>query len=109
MQLQIKTPDYDALSKLFQESPAEFEALRRKILNEAVAATDADHRPALQKTLLCIEEARQTAATPLEAAEAAFRLMSDSCNLLKDEWSVLNRELTTLQAILLLERVRQVR
>ena len=108
MHLKIRTPDHDALSKLYQENPTVFEELRSRILNGAIAVAPARHRPALQKTLLRIEEARQTAATDMAAVEVAFRMMSDSWSGLEEMWSDMHGESAVLQTILLLERVRKM-
>ena len=63
-----KLPDFDTLSRLYQEDPGAFESFRRQLLRQAVDEEPRRHRLALEELLLCIEANRQRAASPAEAA-----------------------------------------
>ncbi|MES2935838.1 MAG: DUF3135 domain-containing protein [Pseudomonadota bacterium] len=100
-------PDFDTLSALYKTDPQAFEELRLKLLNDAVNAAPARHRPALRQTLRQIEQARCDAATPMEATTMAFRLMCDSWAELHVAWTGLRHDLTALQAFIVIERARK--
>ena len=102
------TRDFDALQALYQHNPCAFEALRHQILDDAIAAAPASLRPELSQTLHHIEVARQEAATPLEAAVVACRMMLESCDKLQGAWSLLQYEVARLQTIVVLERVKRL-
>jgi hypothetical protein len=103
----LNMPNFDILSKLYQENPLAFEALRRQLLTDAIAAAPAHHRPALQQTLDRIDRTHRSAATPQDAAAAAFRLMDESLSQLQDGWSQLQYDIAGLQTALVLERARK--
>ncbi|CAN5138237.1 hypothetical protein BH11PSE11_BH11PSE11_05340 [soil metagenome] len=107
MQTRTAIPDFDVLHMLYQRNPLAFEELRKQILHRAVAAAPARHMPALQRTLLRIEAARLEAATPLEAATTAFKLMHESVDWLQALWNELNYEVAGLQTIAVIERARK--
>ncbi len=107
MQANIEAPDFDFLCALYRKDPPAYESLRLQILQDAIAAAPAEHRPALRRTLCRIESARQAAATPMEAVVAAARMMSESLQQLGDGWQQLQYEVSGLQAIAVLERVKK--
>ena len=107
MQTNIATPDFDFLCALYRENPAAYELLRLQLLQDAIAAAPAEHRPALRRTLCRIESARQAAATPMESVLAAARMMNESLQQLADGWQQLQYEVAGLQAIAVLERVKK--
>lgn len=102
------TLDFDTLKALFQQNPRAFEALRHQILHDAIAAAPAELRPGLTQTLHRIEVARQEAATPLEAAAVACRMMLESFDKLQGAWSLLQYEAAGLQTIVVLERAKRL-
>lgn len=102
----VRLPDFDTLVALHRESPEAFEQLRRKLLADAVEAAPIQHRPALKNVLVRIEEARSTAATPMEAALIASRMMHESVGSLAVAWKQVQSRLASLQADLLIERCR---
>jgi hypothetical protein len=108
MKTSIGIPDFTTLSTLYQENPAAFEALRRRILNDAVNAAPAKHRIGLQCTLHRIEASHKAAATPLEGVVAACRMMNESWGRLMDAWDLLQHEIAALQTIVVLERVKRL-
>lgn len=101
-----RLPDFDTLVALHRDSPEAFEQLRRQLLAEAVEAAPVQHRPALENVLVRIEEARSAAATPMEAAIIASRLMHESVGSLAIAWKQAQSSLAGLQAALLIERCK---
>ena len=106
MKTHIETPDFNTLKDLYQADPVAYETLRRRLLNEAVMAAPINHRIALQRTLCRIEAAHQAAATPLEAAVAAFHMMGESWRRLPEVLNDLHQEIAALQTIIVLERAK---
>lgn len=102
-----RLPDFDTLVALHRDSPEAFERLRRQLLTEAVEAAPIQHRPALEKVLVRIEEARRSAATPMDAALIASRMMHESVGSLAVAWKQAQSRLASLQADLLIERCRR--
>jgi hypothetical protein len=103
----VRLPDFDTLVALYSNSPEAFERLRRQLLSDAVEAAPVRHRLALAKVLVRIEEARSTAATPMEAALVASRMMHESLGALAVAWNQAQSRLASLQADLLIERCRR--
>jgi hypothetical protein len=101
-----RLPDFDTLVALHRDSPEAFEQLRRKLLTEAVEAAPVQHRRSLENVLVRIEEARNTAATPVEAAVIASRMMHESVGSLAVAWKQAQSQLAGLQAALLIERCK---
>lgn len=106
MEQAARLPDFDTLVALHRESPEAFEALRQRLLNEAVESAPIQHRASLENVLLRIEEARSSAATPMEAALIATRMMQESVGSLSVAWKQAQSRLAGLQATLLIERCR---
>ena len=106
MSIDARLPDFDTLSRLYQEDPAAFEAFRRHMLQQAVDEAPRRHRPALEELLLCIEASRQRAATPAEAALGAFQMMRQSVNQLNAAWQLGLQNLAQMQADALLLKLR---
>lgn len=103
----VRLPDFDTLVALYSDSPEAFEQLRRQLLADAVDAAPVRHRPALEKVLVRIEEARSAAGTPMEAALVASRMMHESLGSLAVAWNQAQTRLASLQADLLIERCRR--
>jgi hypothetical protein len=106
MESSTRLPDFDTLVALNRDSPEAFEQLRRKLLADAVDAAPVRHQPALKNVLVRIEEARSSAATPLEATVIASRMMHESLGSLSLAWKQAQSDLAGLQAALLIERCR---
>jgi hypothetical protein len=106
MSMGIRLPDFDVLVALYQHEPEAFEAFRRYVLREAVDYAPPEQRPALEQLLHRIDETRDAAATPLEAAAAASRMMQESVNRLGDAWEQARQAAAELQTAILLERLR---
>jgi len=107
MSLGIKLPEFDALVALHEQDPQAFEDFRRQLLKEAIEDAPERHRPALKQLLCRIESARANAATPMEAAQMAMRMMHESLHRLHDCWEDAQYAIAGLQAMLLIERVRR--
>lgn len=107
MEHAARLPDFDTLVALHRDSPEAFDQLRRKLLAEAVETAPIQHRPVLKNVLVRIEEAHNAAATPLEAAIIASRMMHESVGSLSVAWNQLQDRLAGLQAALLIERCRR--
>ncbi|OWW22398.1 DUF3135 domain-containing protein [Noviherbaspirillum denitrificans] len=99
-------PDFDVLVALYRHDPAALEDFRRHMLREAVDEAPLHHRPALERLLEQIETARAHAATPVEAAAIAFRMMQESVGRLHNSWEQALEAAAGLQAALLIERLR---
>lgn len=106
MSLQNALPSFDEMLALHQKDPAALEALRDSLIRDAIAAAPPHHRAALQHTVFRMERAREAANTPLEAAAAAARLMTESSNHLKDALAHLQHESASHQADLTLQKLR---
>lgn len=99
-------PDFDVLVALHQHDPQALEDFRRHALREAVDYAPLEHRASLEQLLKQIETARATAASPVEAASIAFRMMQDSVSRLNDGWEQAKEAVAGLQANLIIERLR---
>lgn len=99
-------PDFDQLMAFYQRDPQGFEEFRRQALREAVERAPAVHRPTLDGLLNRIEEARASAATPMDAARIASSMMRESAEQLLDAWEDVQEEIAGLQAAVVIERVR---
>jgi hypothetical protein len=106
MNIDARLPDFDALSRLYQEDPAAFESFRRQLLRQAVDEAPPRHRAALDELLLCIEANRQCAATPAEAALGAFQMMRQSVNQLNAAWQLGMQGIARMQSDALLKKLR---
>jgi hypothetical protein len=99
-------PDFDTLVTLHQRDPVAFEALRNEVLRNAVNAAPARLRPALEHTLFRIEQAKDAAATPLESAASASKLMLESAGQLRSALDHLLHRTAALQTAIVLEKLR---
>lgn len=102
----IRLPDFDVLTALYRQDPEALENFRRHLLRDAVDAAPLAHRPSLEQLLIRIESVRQTAATPMEAAVLAFRMMCESVERLHQGWDHALHSVADLQAALIIERLR---
>lgn len=107
MHLDIRVPDFDTLVSLYRDDPEAFEAFRRHSLRDAVHAAPPAQRPALELLLSRLETARADAATPMDAAIVAFRLMQDSVGQLQCLWQQTQQAAAALQTSLLIARMRR--
>ena len=99
-------PDFDVLVALYKHDPGAFEDFRRHVLREAVDNAPLQHRHTLEKLLISIEEARNRAATPMEAATLAVQMLQESARRLSNAWSDAHEAVAGLQAKLVIERLR---
>ena len=106
MTIDAKLPDFDTLSRLYNEDPEAFEAFRRHLLRQAVDEAPRRHRPALEELLLCIEANRQRAATPADAAIGAFQMMRQSVTQLGAAWQLGLQSMAQLQSDVLMQKLR---
>jgi hypothetical protein len=106
MSMHSKLPDFDALSQLYREDPAAFEAFRCYVLRRAVNEAPQRHRPALEELLLCIEAKRQGTSTPVEAAQEAFQMMRQSLSQLNTAWQLGLQSIAKLQSDALMQKLR---
>jgi hypothetical protein len=102
----LRFPDFDALVELHRHDPQSFEEMRRSMLRAAVDEAPVAHRAALEQLLVRIETARAAAATPDQAAQAAFRMMCDSVDDLRCVWERARVLAAEWQTALLIERAR---
>lgn len=107
MSLGSRLPEIDALIALYKQDPAEFEALRRELLREAVGHASLEQRPALEAILRQIEAARDATSSPIEAMLLAFKLMQESMAQLQNRWAEVQDAVAALQTALIIERLRQ--
>ena len=99
-------PDFDVLVALYRHDPAALEDFRRHILREAVDGAPLQHRATLEHLLEQIETARNNAASPMEAAMTAFRMMQESVDRLQGSWEQALEAVAGLQASLIIGRLR---
>ncbi|HYD97032.1 MAG TPA: DUF3135 domain-containing protein [Noviherbaspirillum sp.] len=99
-------PDFDVLLALHRHDPEALEDFRRHVLREAVDYAPLEHRASLEQLLVRIEEARNAAASPMEAAVTAFQMMQESVTKLQGGWEQALEAVAGLQTTLLLERLR---
>ena len=102
-------PDFDVLVALYKHDPEAFEDFRRHVLREAVDCAPIGHRPGLERLLETIEESRERAATPMEAARIAANMMQESAKRLCNAWMEAHEAVAGLQATLVIERAREGR
>jgi formate dehydrogenase maturation protein FdhE len=104
-----KLPDFDDLVALNQRDPQAFEQLRRQLLDDVVSTAPEHHRPALARVLERIESTRRAAATPMDSAVAASRLMQESLGTLLVCWKQAQFRMSGLQATTLIDRIQRRR
>ena len=107
MSLGSRLPEIDVLIALYKQDPAEFEALRRELLREAVGRASLEQRPALEAILRQIEAARDATSSPIESMLLAFKLMQESMAQLQNSWAEVQQAVAALQTALIIERLRK--
>ena len=107
MAFEENLPDFDTLVAMCQKDPNAYEAYRHRLLREAVDNAPEEHRPELEKLLVRIEDARDDAATPEEAARVAFDMMSASVQNLDRGWKRAHYAIAGVQTDLAILRARQ--
>ncbi|NMM25744.1 MAG: DUF3135 domain-containing protein [Glaciimonas sp.] len=107
MHLAIQLPDFDMLASLYRDDPESFEAFRRHVLREVVDAAPPPLRPTLELLLSHIEITRAEAATPMEAAIIAFRMMQNSVGQLHNIWEQTQQAVAVLQTAMIIAQVRK--
>ncbi len=99
-------PSFDELLALHQSDPTALEALRVRMLRDTVAAAPAHLRPALEHLVFRMDKARDGAATPLEAAAAASKLMMESLSQLQGAYEHLQYAGAGLETQLTMEKMK---
>ncbi len=102
-------PDFETLVALHRCDPAAFEAVRSTLLQTCVDDAPLAHRPGLEKLIARMEGVRATAASPLDAAVAAARLMVESVDALHGQLTQLAEATAAWQTAVLLQKLRTVR
>lgn len=100
-------PEFEVLSALYKSNPQAFEEFRRNALREAIDQAPPRHRPALNALLEKMEHARKTAASPIDAAIIASRMMNESAERLFTAWADAQYAVAGLQTTLLIQRLRK--
>lgn len=107
MGLEDQLPDFDTLVAMYQHDPEAYENYRRRILREAVDSAPHVHRADLEDLLGRIEQARNNAESPEEAARVAFDMMNDSVVRLNRNWKRAHYAIAGVQAELTVLKARQ--
>lgn len=107
MAFEDQVPDFDTLVAMHRHDPDGYENYRRRILRQAVDSAPNVHRADLEDLLVRIEQARNSAATPEEAARIAFDMMNDSVKRLNRSWKRAHYAVAGVQAQLALLKARQ--
>jgi hypothetical protein len=105
--MNVNTPSFDFLVKLYAEDPEALEHYRKHLLREALNAAPPKQRATLEQLLLRIESARAQARDPADAARIAFGMMCTSLDRLQGAWGQTRCAVARLQTSLLIERVRR--
>lgn len=106
MSLPDTLPSFDELLILHQNDPAALSTLRDTLIRETIAAAPAHLHPALEHTVFRMDRARESASTPLEAAAAAAKLMTDSSEHLHVALDHLQSVCAGQQAEIVLQKMR---
>lgn len=106
MSLDQPMPSFDDMLALHQKDPAALTALRDTMIRDAILSAPEAYRPALEHTAFRMARAREAANTPLEAAEAAGRLMAEASDQLHSALSHLQHECASQQADAVLDSLR---
>jgi len=80
----MRIPDFDSLAKMAKQNPQEFEALREKLVEQAIASAKESNQRRLRGLQFQIDMTRQKAKTPLAACIQISSLMHDSLAELRD-------------------------
>lgn len=107
--MSVNLPDFDVLVALHRHDPEALEAFRRHMLREAVDYAPVEHRQSLEQLVEHIETVRAAAASPMEAAISAFRMMQQSVTRLHGTWEQALHAVASLQTALIIERLRSDR
>lgn len=102
----MQLPAFDTLVALHAKDPAQYEEFRRQLLQSCIDGAPEIHRASLELLRERIDHARAGAATPIEAAAAASRLMVESCVRLREAMAPLATASAGLQAAVLLSKFR---
>lgn len=109
MTTQRALPDFETLVALHRCDPIAFEAVRSSLLQTCLDEAPPAHRPALVKLIARMDDVRVSAASPLEAAIGAARLMAESVEALRGQFTELNAATAAWQTAVLLKRLRSPR
>ena|SRR5690606_39216521 len=104
---QDQLPDFDTLMAMYQHDPEAFENYRRRLLREAIDSAPDVHRADLESLLDRIEQARDSAKSPEEAARVAFNMMNDSVQKLSHGWKRAHYMIAGVQTDLAILKAKQ--
>lgn len=99
-------PEFDTLVALYKRDPQAYEQVRTQLLRACIDNAPACHRPALEIVYQQIEAVRANAATPMEAAVGASRMMLESCAVLRDSLSQLVEATAAMETAVILKKFR---
>ena len=102
----IQLPAFETLVALHAKDPVAYDEFRRQLLQSCIDSAPEVHRPSLEILRERMDDARADAATPIEAAAAASRLMVDSCVRLRAAMAPLANASAGLQTAALLSKFR---
>ena len=102
----MQLPAFETLVALHAKDPAAYDEFRHQLLQSCIDHAPEIHRPELERLRKRMDEARAEAATPIEAAAAAARLMVDSCVRLRAAMAPLANASAGLQTAVLLSKFR---
>jgi hypothetical protein len=99
-------PQFDTLIEWHERDPESFDRYRKNVLIKTIRSAPLIHQQALWKTFHQIQDARATAASPVQAATKAFLMMSDSACQLLAAIDDLQFQASALGAGLLIEKMK---
>lgn len=102
----MQLPAFETLVALHEKDPAAYDEFRRQLLQSCIDSAPEIHRPGLELLRDRMDLARAEAASPIEAAAAASRLMVDSCVRLRAAMVPLANASAGLQTAVLLSKFR---
>ena len=102
----VQLPAFDTLVALHAKDPAAYDDFRDQLLQSCIDGAPEMHRASLERLRERMEQARAEAASPIEAAAAASRLMVDSCIRLRAAMAPLANASAGLQTAVLLSKFR---
>ena len=109
MTTQRALPDFETLVALHRCDPLAFEAVRNSLLQSCLDDAPPLHRPGLEKLIDRMNIARAAAASPLDAAVAAARLMVESMDALHGQFTQLAEATAAWQTALLMKKLRRTK
>lgn len=100
-------PDFDTLMAMAQKDPAAFEQYRAQMLQNCINEAPPEHRPAMQHLVFRMNQVRENADTPLDAAAGAAALMKESAAQLESAMDHLQHATAGVQAEQVLKKFQR--